>query len=88
MHWDTFKQDNYSIVGGDGGSRASEVQAGTTSPMPNYKDFSTYRHDTVIHNVKFITEFSSIHHAWCGDRHYIIITMSLLYSSQLVPALV
>ena len=28
-----FKQDNYSTVGGDG------VWAGTTSPMPDHKDF-------------------------------------------------
>ena len=26
MHWDTFKQDNYSTEGGDGGSRVVEVQ--------------------------------------------------------------
>ena len=39
MHWDTFKHDNYSSVGGDGGSRVGEVQAGTTSPIPDYKGF-------------------------------------------------
>ena len=39
MHWDTFKQDNYSTVQGDGGSRVGEVLAGTTSPMPKHKDF-------------------------------------------------
>ena len=39
MHWDTFKQDNYSTVGGDGGCRVGEVRAGTTSPMPDYKGF-------------------------------------------------
>ena len=27
MHWDTFKQDNYSTVGGDGGCSVSEVRA-------------------------------------------------------------
>ena len=37
MHWDTFKQDNYSAVGGDGGCRVGEVQAGTTSTMPDQK---------------------------------------------------
>ena len=37
MRWDTFKQDNYSTVGGDGGSRVGEVRAGTTSPMPDHK---------------------------------------------------
>ena len=33
-----FKQDNYSTVGGDGGSRVGEVRAGTTctSPMPDH----------------------------------------------------
>ena len=39
MHWDTFKQDKYSPVGGDGGCRVDEVRAGTTSPMHNRKDF-------------------------------------------------
>ena len=37
MHWDTLKQDNYSTVRGDGGSRVGEVRAGTTSPMPEHK---------------------------------------------------
>ena len=39
MHWDTFKQDNYSTVGEDGGCRVGEVRAGTTSPMPDRKGF-------------------------------------------------
>ena len=39
MHWDTFKQDNYSTVGGDGGCRVGEVRAGTTSPMADHKGF-------------------------------------------------
>ena len=39
VHWDTFKQDNCSTVGGDGGCRVSEVQASTTSPMPDHKGF-------------------------------------------------
>ena len=40
MHWDTFKQkDNYSTVGGDGVCSVGEVQAGTTSPMPDHTDF-------------------------------------------------
>ena len=34
LHWDTFKQDNYSTVGGDGGCRVGEVRAGTTPPPP------------------------------------------------------
>ena len=37
MHWDTFKQDNYNTAGGR--CRVGEVQAGTTSPMPNHKGF-------------------------------------------------
>ena len=48
MHWDTFKQDNYSTVGGDGGCRVGEVQAGTTSPMPDHKDFKQ-QHPSEIH---------------------------------------
>ena len=39
MHWDAFKQDNYSTAGGDGGCRVSEVRAGATSPMPSRKGF-------------------------------------------------
>ena len=39
MHWDTFKQDNYSTVGGEGECRVGKVQAGTTSLMPNQKGF-------------------------------------------------
>ena len=39
MHCNTFKQDNYSTVGGDGGCRVSEVWANTTSPMPDHKGF-------------------------------------------------
>ena len=39
MHWDTFKQDVYSTVGGDGGCRVGEVRAGTTSPIPDHKGF-------------------------------------------------
>ena len=32
-------RDNWCTVGGDGGCRVSEVQAGTTSPMPDHKGF-------------------------------------------------
>ena len=39
MHWDTFKEGNYSTVGGDGGCSSDEVRAGTASPMPNHKGF-------------------------------------------------
>ena len=37
MHCDTFKYDNYSTVGEDGGCRGGEVRANITSPMPNHK---------------------------------------------------
>ena len=39
MHWDTYKQHNYSTVGGDGGCRVGDVRAGTTSSMPDHKGF-------------------------------------------------
>ena len=39
MHWDTFKQDDYSTEGGYGGCRVGEVRAGTTSPMPDHTGF-------------------------------------------------
>ena len=41
MHWDTFKQDDYSTVG-DGRCRVGEVWAGTTSTMPDYKGFKLH----------------------------------------------
>ena len=44
MHWDTFNQDNYSTVGGDGGCRVGEVRAGTTSPMPDHKGFKLHQY--------------------------------------------
>ena len=34
-----LKQDDYSTVGGDGGCSVDDVQAGTTSPIPNHKGF-------------------------------------------------
>ena len=44
MHWDIFRQDNYSTVGGDayGGCRGGEVRAGTTSPMPDHKGVNLF----------------------------------------------
>ena len=39
MHWDTYKQDNYSTVAGDGGCRVGEVRASTTSSIPDHKGF-------------------------------------------------
>ena len=35
MHWNTFKQDNYSTVGGDRGSSAGSYLADPTSPIPS-----------------------------------------------------
>ena len=59
MHWDTFKQDNYSTVGGNGGCRVGEVRAGTTSPVPDHKGFKltvTVRDPPT----PFLSEFSEI----------------------------
>ena len=39
MHWDTFKHENYSAVGGEGGCSVGEVRADTTSLMPDHKGF-------------------------------------------------
>ena len=36
----SFKQNNYSTVGGDGGCRVGKVRSGTTSPMPDHKGLS------------------------------------------------
>ena len=37
MHKDTFKQGNYSTVGGNAGCRVGQIRvAGTTSPMPDH----------------------------------------------------
>ena len=40
MHWHTFKQDNCSTVGEDGGCRVGEVRAGNIGVLP---PFSTIR---------------------------------------------
>ena len=37
MPYNTFKQDNHSTVGGDGGCRVGEVRAGTTFPIPDQR---------------------------------------------------
>ena len=39
MYFDTFKQDNYTTVGGDKRCRVDEVRNGTTFPMPDHKGF-------------------------------------------------
>ena len=39
MHWDTFKQNNVSTVGGDRRCKVGEVRAGTTSSMLDHKGF-------------------------------------------------
>ena len=39
MHYGTFKHENYSTVGEDGGCRIDELPAGTTSPIPDHKGF-------------------------------------------------
>ena len=56
MHWNTFKQDNYSIVGGHWGCRVGKVQAGTTSPVPDHKGFEIHPlHLQVLDFRKFST---------------------------------
>ena len=35
----SFKQCNYSTVGGDGGCRVGKVRAGTSSPIPDHNGF-------------------------------------------------
>ena len=40
MHWVTFKQDNYSTVGGDRRCRIGELRASITSPIPDHKSLS------------------------------------------------
>ena len=61
MHWDTFKQDNYSTMGGDGGCRVSEVRAGTTSPIPDHNGFKLQQSE--VHPLHFkvnIQKFSTL----------------------------
>ena len=59
MHCNTFKHDDYSTVGGDGGCRVGEVRAGTTSPMPEHKGFKLqYLSDDPP--TPFLSEFSEI----------------------------
>ena len=59
MHWDTFKQDNYNTVEGDGGSRVGDVRAGTASPIPDHKGFKLQwlSRDSLT---PFLSEFSKI----------------------------
>ena len=57
MHWNTFKQDNFSTVGGDGGSRVCEVQTDTTSPMPDQATVTVRDPPS-----PFLSEFSEIYH--------------------------
>ena len=59
MPWDTFKQDDHSTVGGNGGCRVDEVRAGTTSPMPDHKGFKLQKLSE-IHSLHFLSEFSEI----------------------------
>ena len=60
MHWDTFIQDNYSTVGGNGGCRVGEVRAGTTSPMPGHKGFKPQFVSGSDPPNLFLSEFSEI----------------------------
>ena len=58
MHWGTFKQDNCSTMGGDGGCRVDKVQAGTASPLPDRNGFAT----VIVRDLPtlFLSEFSEI----------------------------
>ena len=63
MHWNTFKQDNYSRDGdsrdGEGGYMVSEKRANTTSPLPDHKGFKL-QYLSEIHSSSFLSEFSEI----------------------------
>ena len=39
VNFQSASHDNWCTVGGDGGCWVSKVWAGTTSPMPDHKDF-------------------------------------------------
>ena len=54
MHWNTFKQDNYSTVGGDGGCRVGEVWTDTASPNHDHKGFKLLLE---IHPTPFLSDF-------------------------------
>ena len=47
MHWDTFKQNNYSTVGEDGNVGSAKYELALlplgTSPMPDYKGFKGFK---------------------------------------------
>ena len=57
MHWNIFKHNNYSTVGGDGGCMVVEVRSGTTSPMPDRKGFKLQKLLEIrpVHFQKFST---------------------------------
>ena len=68
MHWDTFKEDNYNTMGGDVGSRASEVRAGATSPWPTIKllCYSNYQRLSFqkFYNKNFLLNLASTFVYW------------------------
>ena len=49
MHWDTFKQDDYSTVGGDGGCRVGDFE-----PFPFLASFvmDWLQHNCVVRGIK------------------------------------
>ena len=59
MHWDTFKQDNYITVLGDGGCRVGKVWASTTSLIPDRKGFKLHYMSRDPPTL-FLSEFSEI----------------------------
>ena len=56
MHWDAFKQDNYSALREYEGCRVDEVRAGTSFPMPNHKSFKLQKLSK-IHPLHFKVNF-------------------------------
>ena len=70
MHWDTFKQNNYSTVGADGGCRVGEVPTGTTSPMPGHEGCKLQKLSE-IHPLHLLVNFQKVSTLRVNSADYI-----------------
>ena len=85
MHWDTFKQDNYSTVGGGGGCRVGEVRAGTTSPVPDNKGFKLSNCQRSTHSISKVIENEAMLMSTAQYLLYICCNNSLQQAKKYTP---
>ena len=72
MNWDTFKQDNYSTVGEDGGCRVGEVRANITSLMPDHKGFKLTVRDPLTSFLSEFQKFSTLRVNVTEDELFVV----------------